>query len=286
MTTPLVVDPVVSPDWLYDNLDQPGIQVIENAGIPDSYLKAHIAGAICLPCHPHLKQLDAAGEITQHLMPAAEFAALCHEIGLRRDTHYVIYDDRHGLYAARFRAVARHYGLDNLSILDGSWHGWLDQGRPVTTRLEEATAGSDVVISARPSLLIAHAELQRVYRDMAVQIWDTRRTEEFTGIEETDNRRVGHIPGARHLSWTDLLSGEDIEGEPRYVKPRAELEHLLAQLGLRRDKTVVTYCQSGIRAAFCQLVLETLGYRRHRLYDASMGEWANLPTTPLTSDPT
>lgn len=286
MIAPLVVDPVVSPDWLQDNLDQPGIRVIENAGVPDSYLKAHITGAIALPCHPHLKHLDAEGAVTRHIMPADEFGALCHEIGLRRDTHYIVYDDQHGLFAARLWAVARHFGLDNFSILDGSWHGWLDRGRPLTTRIRSTTPGTDVVIAPRPSRLISLAELRQAHLSADVQVWDTRRIEEFTGIEERDNRRVGHVPGARHLSWTKLLSGEDIEGEPRYLLSPAQLELRLLMLGLRRDKTVVTYCQSGIRAAFCQLVLELLGYPQHRLYDASMGEWANLPDTPLTSGPT
>jgi thiosulfate/3-mercaptopyruvate sulfurtransferase len=45
---------------------------------------------------------------------------------------------------------------------------------------------------------------------------------------------------------------------------------------------VVSYCQSGIRAAFCLLVLHMLGFDRARLYDASMGEWANRDDTPLS----
>lgn len=59
---------------------------------------------------------------------------------------------------------------------------------------------------------------------------------------------------------------------------------MLAALGLGRDRTIITYCQSGNRAAFGNFVLETLGFPHHRLYDASMAEWANLPDTPLQPD--
>lgn len=281
-----LASPLLSPKWLADNLDNPGIQVIENAWVPDSYLKAHIRGAMAMPCHPHLKRFDADGEKTQYVMPADEFADLCHQLGLRRDMQYVIYDDMHGLFAARFWAVCRYYGVQNISILDGSWHGWLDQGLPVSTRLIAAQPGTDLVPNLRPELFIDQAELQSIHLDPRCQIWDTRRAGEFDGQEETNNERCGHVPGARHLAWTDLLTGEDVEGEPRYLKSPGELADLLTGLGLRQDKTIITYCQSGIRAAFCIFVLQMLGYPDFRLYDASMGEWCNLTDTPLTTDPT
>lgn len=275
--------PAVSGEWLQANLDNPGIQVIENAWIPDSYGKAHIPGAIDWPAHPHLKRFTADGERTQHVLTSGEFADLCEALGLRSDRHIVVYDDWHGLFAARLRAVCRYYGVDNVSILDGSWHGWVAEGRPITTRPTLPVPGTDLVPHCRPELFIGWEELARIHGEAGIQVWDTRRVAEFTGEEETGNRRRGHVPGAHHLLWSDLLTGADEPaGEPRYLRPREELTGLLAGIGLRADRTVVTYCQSGIRAAFSQLVLELAGYPVTRLYDASMGEWANLPDTPLT----
>ena len=275
-----VVSPLVDSEWLNDNLAMPGIQVIENAWVPGSYLKGHIPGALCMPCHPHLKHFDDE-EKTQHVMGAGEFADTCFALGLQRDQHYVVYDDFHGLFAARFWAVCRYYGVHNISVLDGGWNGWVDRGYPVATRITEAVPGTDIELAPRPALFVGQAELQEIHLAEEFQIWDTRRPEEFDGTEETENLRHGHVPGALHMPWTDLLTGEDIEGEPRYVKTAIELKASLEQLGLSRDKTIVTYCQSGIRAAFCIFVLEMLGYTAHRLYDASMGEWCNLPETPL-----
>lgn len=276
-----LVGPLVSPEWLGAHLDQPGIQVIAGTAISDAYLSAHIAGAIVLPCHPHLKQFDTDGELTQHMMAAPEFGALCHLLGLRRDKHYVVYDDRHGLLAARFWAVARFYGVDNVSVLDGGWQGWLAQEGPIATRGLVPMVGTDVEPAPRPQLCVDLPELQRIHDAPAVQLWDTRRREEFTGEEETDNRRRGHLPGALHLAWTDLLSGDENDENPRFVLPREQLGSALTGLGLRREQTVITYCQSGIRAAFCLLVLHLMGFDRARLYDASMGEWANRDETPL-----
>jgi thiosulfate/3-mercaptopyruvate sulfurtransferase len=128
-------------------------------------------------------------------------------------------------------------------------------------------------------------ELRSLYADPDTQIWDTRRPGEYSGSEETDNQRRGHLPGARNLVWTDLLTRPASKGEARFLKPLPELKQALSDLGLDREKTVITYCQSGIRAAFCILALTLLGFPRARLYDGSMAEWANLTQTPLVEGP-
>ena len=196
----------------------------------------------------------------------------------------VVCDARHGLYGARFRAVCRHYGVTRVSVLDGGWNGWVAEGRPVATVPSVATPGTDiapVAASTQPGALIEQAALLAALDDPTVQIWDTRTDEEFAGIDARDNLRRGHVPGARHLPWTDLLDGEDTDGAVCRLRPRTELAALLKAAGLDPDHTVVTYCQAGIRAAFGHWVLEELGYRDVRIYDASMGEWANDPTSPL-----
>jgi len=262
---------LVSQQWLYDNHTHPEVQIIENAWVRESYHKAHVSGALFLPVHPYLKKFDVNQERTQHVMEPEDFMVLCHALGLKRDKHYILYDDYFGLFAARFWCVCRHFGVHNLSLLDGSWRGWLEKGHPVSSRMEAPEPGTDIVIDSKTSHFINLEALQRIYRDADVQLWDNRRVGEFTGEEEPANRRRGHIPGALHLEWTDLLTEAVSEGAPRFLKPLAALEQLVADLGLRRDKTIITYCQSGNRAAFCDFVLELLGYPDHRMYDASMG---------------
>lgn len=276
---------LVGPQWLDDNLASPEIEVIENAWVADAYSKAHISGAFCVTCHPYLKKDSADGERSQHVMDPVAFSELCHRLGLQSDNHYVIYDDYYGLFSARFWCVCRYFGLNNISILDGSWRGWLAQGRPVSSRLDIPVVGSDIVVEPHSTHFIGLEELVHIYGNPGVQIWDTRREGEYNGDEQTDNLRQGHVPGALNLVWTDLLTEPAHEGDPRFLKPLTELEQLLAKLGLRRDKTIITYCQSGNRAAFCNFVLELLGFTHHRLYDASMGEWANLVQTQLDCGP-
>ena len=157
----------------------------------------------------------------------------------------------------------------------------MDLNFPVSSISEIPEPGTDILVNPDATHFIGWEELLNIHQNPDVQLWDTRREGEYLGTDETLNLRCGHVPGAVHLSWSDLLTEESREGAPRFLKANDELEKILTDLGLRRDKTIVTYCQSGIRAAFCIFVLEMLGYPNHRLYDASMGEWTSLETTPL-----
>lgn len=277
--TPLIIEA----RWLAEHLLDSGIQILEISEFPESYNKAHIRGALAVPGHHYLKKFDSGKIRTHHVIDESEFRDLAHALGLKQAIHYVVYDDNHGLWAARFWSVCRHYGVDNVSLLDGSWHGWLSEGLPVDSQTVEPTTGSDLNFAVRSESLIDCDQFKRDLADPDVLVWDCRRPEEFSGTEDTGNERQGHVPGALHLPWTDLLTGEDIPGAARHLKSAAEMEQLLSELGLQRDKTVVTYCQAGIRAAFCQLMLVRLGYTKARLYDASMQEWCNRSDTPLTS---
>lgn len=279
MEVPLLVDT----QWLQSNLSNSNIEILENAWIKEAYFKAHIDGAFCVPGHPYLKSIDSEGERTPHVMQIDEFAELCNTLGLCQNKHYIVYDDYYGLFAARFWYVCRHFGLNNISILNGSWRGWLAEGGSVSSLVFEPNPISDLLPKANAYHMVGLNELLRVYNDPDIQLWDTRRVGEFNGKEETANRRRGHIPGAVNLVWTDLLTESVYEGDARYLKPIPELRQMIDRLGLCSEKTIITYCQSGNRAAFCNLVLELLGFPHHRLYDASMSEWANSAETPLTT---
>ena len=279
MEVPLFVDI----PWLQNNLSNSNIEILENAWTKEAYSKAHIEGAFCVPGHPYLKSIDNEGERTNHVMQNNEFAELCVKLGLCHNKHYIVYDDYYGLFATRFWYVCRHFGLNNVSILNGSWRGWLAANGRVSSLTFEPDPITDVLPKAGKDHMVGMNELSSLYNDPDIQLWDTRRVAEFNGDEETANRRKGHIPGALNLVWTDLLTESAYEGGARYLKPIQELRQMIEGLGLCSEKTIITYCQSGNRAAFCNFVLELLGFPNHRLYDASMSEWANQAETPLTT---
>jgi thiosulfate/3-mercaptopyruvate sulfurtransferase len=80
----------------------------------------------------------------------------------------------------------------------------------------------------------------------------------------------GHLPGA--ICW-DWLNGAPVKGWD-FQRPAEALLAELTSLGITPDKEIITYCQSGARAAHTYLLLRNLGYPKVRLYDGSWLEWS------------
>ena len=83
----------------------------------------------------------------------------------------------------------------------------------------------------------------------------------------------GHVPGAVNVEWKRAMRRDGT------LKNARQLAALYGGLPIRGQ--VVTYCQSGYRAAHSWLVLRLLGYGSARNYLGSWYEWGNGATTPV-----
>lgn len=267
---------LAEPEWLAEHLDDPEVRVIDCARL-EAYRRAHISGAVHLPVHYYLKEPGLPGEeFGTFVMPPGSFAELMGSLGVGEDTLVVAYDDNNSLLAARLWWVLKYYGHTRAKVLDGGWHRWLTEGRPVTFH---ATRPEPRPFVARPNpAVVADAEfLLQHYAASGWCILDARSDEEWDGRNDRGNKRRGHVPGARHLEWVRFVSRDD----RRVFLPADELRRLLDEAGVPPNVPVVTYCQGGIRAAHAAFVLELLGYEEVRVYDGSMRDWANREDTPL-----
>ena len=68
--------------------------------------------------------------------------------------------------------------------------------------------------------------------------WDTHSPGEFDGTKAGWNSppRLGHLPGAIHLEWSDLFDGQTL-----MLKPDEELTSVLATVGITPEASVATY---------------------------------------------
>ena len=267
---------LAEPDWLAQNLDNPGVRIIDCASL-EAYRRAHIPGAVQLPVHFYIKENDPQG--SDHgvlVMPPSEFEALMAKLGVSNDTTVVTYDDNNALVASRLWWVLKYYGHTNAKVLNGGWHRWLTENRPVTFH---ATRAPQAAFSAKPNPdLYASVEyLKEVHADPGCQVLDARTDGEWEGTNDRGNKRAGRVPGAKHLEWLKFVATDD----SRKFLPAEDIQRLLDDAGFERDKPTITYCQGGIRAAHAAFVMDLLGYDNIRVYDGSMREWANREDTPL-----
>ena len=268
---------LAEPDWLASALENPQVRVIDCATV-EAYRRAHIPGAVQLPVHYYIKEHDPQGSDHGTLvMPPAEFEDLMGKLGVSNDTTVVTYDDNNGLVAARLWWVLKYYGHTNAKVLNGGWHRWMSEGRPMTFHATKPPKGS---FSAKldDSVYATADYLKEMHANPACQVLDARSDGEWDGSNNRGNQRSGRVPGSHHLEWLQFVS----TGDDRKFLPAEELESLLQGAGLERDKPTITYCQGGIRAAHAAFVMDLLGYDGIRVYDGSMREWANREDTPLT----
>ncbi len=102
-----------------------------------------------------------------------------------------------------------------------------------------------------------------------------RSESEYCG-EANTAKRNGAIPGAVHKEWTEVIDKKT----QRFKSPEA-LAKLFKEAGVDLDRSSVTYCQSGGRAAVMAFTLELMGVKSVRNYYRSWSEWGNEEDTPV-----
>jgi thiosulfate/3-mercaptopyruvate sulfurtransferase len=223
---------LAEPDWLWEHRDDPDLRIIDCATL-EAYRRAHIPGAVGLPVHIYIK--DPADET--FVMPPDQFAALMGKLGVSDNTTVVTYDDNNSLVATRLWWVLNYYGHTNAKVLNGGWHRWLTEGRPVTFHQTRPHQAGTFTPRVDDSLICRVDDLKAKVDQPGVQVMDMRTDEEWLGTNSRGNKRAGHVPGAVHLEWLNYITSDD----RRVFKPAAELRAMLREAGISPESEVVTY---------------------------------------------
>lgn len=277
--------PVVSTDWLNEHLDDPAVRVVDaSVHLPDTgrnareeYLAEHIPGALFFDLE---RIADPDNPLPRKIPPRDRFAREVGALGIDNRTHVVAYDTL-GLYsAARVWWLFRHYGYDNVSVLDGGLKAWKAEKRFVETGEVAAKAAEFKPGEAR-DLLALWPDVLKASKDREMQILDARTAGRFAGTEEDryPGTRPGHIPNSRNLYWANLL-----EPETRKLLPVEEIQRRLEKAGIEGDHPVTLTCGSGLTACILALGLHLAGRDDWRVYDGSWDEWGRRDDLPVESD--
>jgi thiosulfate/3-mercaptopyruvate sulfurtransferase len=205
-------------------------------------------------------------------------AYLLPRLGISVYTTVVVYGDD-PREAARGWWLLSAWGVKDDRLLNGGWQAWqkekgkIAKGGPPPSPLHPKKPGYHLMVPA--DRLAVKKDLLRALKQSPPQIIDARSEKEFCG-EAKLARRGGAIPGAKHLEWSDLL-----DKKTKRFKSPAELSRLFKQAGIDPRKPVVTYCQSGGRAAVMAFALELMGGKEVRNYYRSWAEWGNTDDTPV-----
>ncbi|MDN3520269.1 sulfurtransferase [Halomonas ramblicola] len=264
---------IVEPETLAEHLDEPTLLIIDVPLKAESYDQGHVPGAVFLD---HRRLMRGAGEVPCREPTPEQLSALFSELGLTRDTHVVAYDDEGGGWAGRLLWTLELMGHGRYSYLNGGIHAWREADQPVSTDPHTPSPSEYEAELLHPEALIDRLELQERLGEKGFAVWDARSPAEYRG-EKGQNQRLGHIPGAVNLEWTQAMDRE----RGLRIRDYAELITELEALGLTPDMEVATYCQSHHRSGFTWLVGKALGFEKIRGYAGSWREWGNRDDTPI-----
>ncbi|MCE4068770.1 thiosulfate sulfurtransferase [Pseudomonas nitroreducens] len=259
---------VIEPADLASRLDAPELILVDLTSAA-RYAQGHIPGARFVA--PARTQL---GGPAPGLLPAkADLEALFGELGHNPDAVYVVYDDEGGGWAGRFIWLLDVIGHGNYHYVDGGLHAWLADDLPLSQDVP-APAGGPLPLTLHDEPTATREYLQSRLGAADLAVWDARNPSEYSG-QKVLAAKAGHVPGAVNFEWT---AGMD---PARALRIRTDMPQILEDLGITKDKEVITHCQTHHRSGFTYLVAKALGYPRVKGYAGSWSEWGNHPDTPV-----
>ncbi|NKY53129.1 sulfurtransferase [Nocardia vermiculata] len=269
-------DVLVSADWVEENLNTPGVVLVEVDEDASAYDTGHIEGAVKIDW-----KKDLQDPVRRDFVNREQFSDLLSARGISNDDTVVLYGGNNNWFAAYAYWYFKLYGHQDVKLLDGGRKKWELDARPLST---------DVVARPATSYKASEQDLSiRAFRDDAINaigaknLVDVRSPDEFSGkilapahLPQEQSQRPGHIPGAINVPWSKAAN------EDGTFKSDEDLAALYKEAGLDGEKETIAYCRIGERSSHTWFVLqELLGHKNVKNYDGSWTEYGSLVGAPI-----
>ena len=265
--------PLVSVDWLNRNFEIENL-IILDATIPkvmnskaDS-VDELIPKSIFFDTKKTFS--DISSEFPNTLPSIQQFEEEAQNLGINSNSIIIIYD-QHGMYSsARAWCLFRHFGHNNVAVLDGGLPEWKQKGYKMVSQYCHQHPHGNFKANTSNELFTNFDGITQFSVDNNVLIFDARSNERFTGKvpEPRKGLRSGSIPNSVNLPYTTLLDGNT-------MKTSEELAAIFNTF-VAHQKQLVFSCGSGITACNLALAAGLVGFENITVYDGSWTEYATL----------
>jgi thiosulfate/3-mercaptopyruvate sulfurtransferase len=272
-------DALVSTDWVKENLDRPGIRLVEVDVDTKAYDAGHIPGAVGFDWQTQLQD-----QVKRDILGKAGFERLAGGAGIRRDDTVILYGDNNNWFAAYAFWLFKIYGHEDVRLMNGGRVKWLNEpDKPLTVDAAQVSATHYQATGPDLSLRARVQDVLQAMDSLSANLIDVRSADEFTGkviappgMTETA-QRAGHIPGARSVPWATAV------GPDGTFRSAEELRAIyLGQAGIDPRRETIAYCRIGERSSHTWFVLKyLLGLPAVRNYDGSWTEYGSMVGLPI-----
>lgn len=285
-------EPLVSVDWLKENLAKSGMVLLEVAGrSKEDFAAGHIPGSVYTDYTKNGVWREDNQQGVAGMMPAADkLAQTIGDLGIDNDTYVVLVPQ--GASAADMGAATRVYwtlkvlGHDEISILDGGLVAWTKKvdkvsKKPINPMASGLTAPTPKTFEAqlREDLLASREEIQKAIGGAGDEpLVDNRSNDYFIGLNKSSKAtKGGTLPRAVSLPYSWLTK----DGGGTF-RTRDELGQLYRIAGVPTSGEQINFCNTGHLASVGWFTSsEILGNKEAKLYDGSMADWTKDTSAPV-----
>jgi len=270
-------DPLVTTDWVMQNLGNKKVRLVEVSVDPGVYEKNHLEGAVGFKWHSEL-----CDPVSRDIVSPENFEKLCQKAGISADTTVVLYGDLNNWFACWGYWTFTMYGHPNVKLMNGGRKKWELEKRPMDTNAPSYPAGTFKVEKKNLALRARLNDVVKVAKkEEPGALVDVRSPDEHSGkviappgILEL-SIRAGCIPGSRSIPWSKTVNDDGT------FKSVDELKKLYADAGIDGKGPVIAYCRIGERSSHTWFVLKMLLGYDARNYDGSWTEYGNSVGVPI-----
>jgi thiosulfate/3-mercaptopyruvate sulfurtransferase len=272
-------DALVETDWLADNLNDPGVRIIEVDEDTTAYEKEHIPGAVGWNW-----STDLHAPVGRDYVDQAGLAALLSKAGVGSDTTVILYGGNNNWFAAYAYWILRYLGFGNVRLLNGGRKKWELESREQTSEVPAYDA-TDIKVDGPivGDFRALRDEVLGKVKSGQSALVDVRAPEEFRGeklapdhLPQEQAQVPGHIPGAANIPWAKAANDDGT------FKSADELKALYDAEGITGAQEIIAYCRIGERSSHTWFALkELLGYDNVKNYDGSWTAYGSLVGAPV-----
>jgi len=266
------VPKLVPPEWLKENIGREDLVILEFSDEQSYLIEGHIPGAVLTEKEEWRTVDPKTGALVRKSVK--EYEEMFREWGINEKSTVVIYykgNKKNDILGAVYAYwIFKLLGHEKVGILDGGWKEWLKRGYPVSYEEAEREKGN---------FKAKYDPKKEVFKDYVlrsigkVPILDGRLPSYYFGVEKFPAaKKYGHIPCSVSFPWEWWVK-KDPETEKLYVDFPKYAEKFLRNQGIGKRDEVILFCFGGSGAAFLYWVMDVLGYKSMRVYDASKREW-------------
>jgi thiosulfate/3-mercaptopyruvate sulfurtransferase len=270
---------LVTTDWVKENLDKPGLKLVEIDVDTKAYDAGHVPGAVSFNWQTQLQD-----QVRRDIIGQETFEQLVGGAGVSAKDSVILYGDNNNWFAAYGFWLFKIYGHKDVRLMNGGRVKWLNEkDKPLTTEVPNVTPVDYKVPETHLELRAMLPEVMDISRTAKSNLVDVRSPDEFTGkviappgMSETA-QRGGHIPGAKSVPWSTAVQQDGT------FKSADDLQGIyFQQKGVDPKKPTVAYCRIGERSSHTWFVLKyLLGLDNVKNYDGSWTEYGNVVAAPI-----